>query len=40
MKQHDENSPLLIGHTGRDDQIKDAEQKTWKDEQINLFDLM
>lgn len=38
-KQHDENSPLLIGHAGRDDRVSEAEQKSWKDEQISLFDL-
>lgn len=36
MKQHDERSPFLIGYQRADDVIKDADQKSWRDEQMNI----
>ncbi len=38
-KNHDVNSPLLIGHVEKDDIIKDAEQESYIDRTISLFDL-
>ena len=39
-KLHDAASPLLIGAVAEDDVIKTAEQKSWKNGQINIFDLL
>lgn len=38
MRQHDPKSPLLIGRVMPDDKIHDAEQKSWADGQMTLFD--
>lgn len=39
-KAHDVNSPFLIGGFKDDDIIKDAEQKSWKNGQMSIFDMM
>ena len=39
MAQHDPASPLLIGHVGEGDQVRDARQASWIDPQPALFDL-
>ena len=38
-KNHDENSPLLIGHLTKDDEIKEAKQESYIDKTITLFDI-
>lgn len=38
IKLHNPSSPLLIGEVSEDDVIKQAEQKSWKDGQMNIFD--
>lgn len=38
MKMHDATSPLLIGNITEDDVIKTAEQRSWKNGQLGLFD--
>lgn len=38
-KAHDVNSPFLIGGFRDGDIIKDAEQKSWKDGQMSIFDI-
>lgn len=38
IKMHDATSPLLIGNITEDDVIKTAEQKLWKNGQLELFD--
>lgn len=38
MKMHDVTSPLLIGNITEDDVIKTAEQRSWKNGQLGLFD--
>ena len=35
--QHDENSPLLIGHLNKDDIVKEAKQESYIDNRITLF---
>lgn len=40
MRSHDVNSPMLIGNVGPDDVIKEAEQKSWRDGQMSLFDFI
>ena len=37
MKMHDAASPLLIGNIREEDVIKTAEQKSWKNGQLELF---
>ena len=37
MAQHDPASPLLIGQVGSNEVIRDAQQASWRDGQINLF---
>lgn len=37
---HDPESPYLIGHAMTGDIIKDADQKSWIDRQMNLFDFL
>lgn len=39
-KLHNAASPLLIGAVAENDVIKTAEQKSWKNGQINIFDLL
>ncbi|MCM1127440.1 MAG: DUF1848 domain-containing protein [Lachnospiraceae bacterium] len=39
-KAHDANSPFLVGSLRNDDVIKEAEQKTWKNGQMSIFDMM
>lgn len=39
-KNHDPASPLLTGWPGAEDIIKDAEQKSWKNGQMSIFDIM
>lgn len=34
--QHDENSPLLIGHLEAEDMIKEAKQESWIDQQLSF----
>ena len=36
MKQHDPDSPMLIGHPGPDDIIRDAKQESWIDPQLRM----
>lgn len=38
QKRHNVLSPLLIGEVSEDDVIKQAEQKSWKDGQMDIFD--
>ena len=38
--RHDKKSPFLIGGFQEGDIIKDATQVSWRDPQMNLFDLM
>lgn len=40
MKLHDPDSPFLIGNYTGEDIIIDADQKSWIDDQMSLFDLM
>lgn len=40
MKLHHVSSPLLIGEISADDVIKPAEQKSWKNGQLDFFDLL
>lgn len=40
MKLHNASSPLLIGEVAEHDVIKQAEQKSWKDGQLDFFDLL
>lgn len=39
MSMHNPSSPLLIGTVSEHDVIKQAEQVSWKDRQLSLFDL-
>ena len=39
-KLHNPASPLLIGEVSENDVIKQAEQKSWKDGQLDFFDLL
>lgn len=39
MKLHDATSPLLMGNLSEEDVIKEAEQKSWKNRQMDIFDL-
>ena len=39
-KLHNATSPLLVGTVTENDVIKTAEQKSWKNGQINIFDLL
>ena len=40
MRSHNVSSPLLIGDITENDVIKPAEQKSWKDGQLDIFDLL
>lgn len=40
MKNHDPFSPFLIGNRHEGDIVKDAVQKSWKNGQLDLFDLI
>lgn len=40
MQMHHADSPLLIGKVTKDDIIKPAEQKSWKNRQLDLFDII
>ena len=40
MKLHHASSPLLIGDVTENDVIKQAEQKSWKKAQVDIFDLL
>lgn len=40
LKLHDTASPLLIGTVSEQDEIKCAKQQSWKDGQMELFDLL
>lgn len=40
QKLHHPASPLLIGEVSENDVIKQAEQKSWKDGQMDFFDLL
>ncbi len=40
MKQHDPCSPFLIGNLQPSDVIHEAEQKKWRDDQMNIFDII
>ncbi|MDO4651013.1 MAG: DUF1848 domain-containing protein [Eubacteriales bacterium] len=40
MRQHDAGSPFLIGNLQPGDVIHEAEQKRWRDDQMNIFDIM
>lgn len=40
QKLHNPVSPLLIGELSENDIVKQAEQKTWKDGQLDIFDLL
>ena len=39
MKHHDPMSPLLAGELNEDDVVHEANQKSWKDGQMSIFDL-
>ena len=39
MARHDPASPLLIGHLGPDDRVRDAQQVSWIDPQISMLGL-
>ena len=39
MKHHDPMSPLLVGELNEDDVVHEANQKSWKDGQMSIFDL-
>lgn len=39
-RRHHVSSPLLIGEVSEDDMIKQAQQKSWKNRQIDIFDLL
>ena len=39
MKKHDTKSPLLIGNLEKDDKIIEVVQKSWIDNQIDIFDI-
>lgn len=39
-RRHRVSSPLLIGEIGESDVIRDAEQKSWKNGQMDFFDLL
>lgn len=38
MRNHDKNSPFLIGHAREGDVVKEAVQRSWADRQMNIFD--
>ena len=40
MRQHDPQSPFLIGHSLPGDVIHQAQQKSWMENQLSLFDLL
>lgn len=40
MRQHDSRSPFLIGNLQHGDVIHEAEQKRWRDDQMNIFDII
>lgn len=40
MRLHNPSSPLLIGNVTENDVVKLAEQKSWKDGQLDIFDLL
>ncbi len=40
MQQHDPDSPLLVGHVMLGDEIHQAEQSKWRDDQLSIFDLI
>lgn len=40
MKCHDEASPLLVGTVQEGDIVKEAEQKSWKNGQMSIFDMI
>lgn len=40
MKLHNAASPLLIGEVSESDVVKQAEQKAWKNGQLELFDMI
>lgn len=40
MRSHDAASPLLVGNITEEDVIKEAEQKSWKNRQMDIFDLL
>lgn len=40
MAQHDPHSPLLLGHVQPEDTVRDANQISWRDDQITLAELL
>ncbi len=40
MKCHDPHAPLLIGSVRETDTIREAEQKSWKENQMSIFDFL
>lgn len=40
MKMHNVASPLLIGEISENDVVKQAEQRSWKNRQLDIFDIM
>ena len=40
MRQHDPQSPFLIGHSLPGDVIHQAQQESWVENQLSLFDLL
>ena len=36
-KNHDDNSPLIIGHLTKEDKVRDAKQESYIDDTITLF---
>ena len=37
FKEHDDNSPLLIGHLNKDDKVRNAKQESYLDKKVRLF---
>ena len=40
MRQHDPDSPFLIGHSLPGDVIHQAKQESWRDDQLSMLDLL
>ncbi len=39
-KEHDEESPFMIGHAMPNDIVKEAKQVSWRDDQLSIFDFV
>lgn len=40
MRRHNPASPLLVGDVREEDEVKMAEQKSWKNGQLDIFDIL